>query len=50
METFGKPVVEAMISKTPIVGSNNSSIPELVSKDDYLCAQKIISVSRKTSF
>ena len=38
METFGKPVVEAMISKTPIVGSNNSSIPELVSKDDYLCS------------
>jgi len=37
METFGKPVVEAMISNTPVVASNNSSIPELLSKTDYLC-------------
>lgn len=37
METFGKPIVEAMISNTPVVASNNSSIPELLSKTDYLC-------------
>ena len=37
METFGKPIVEAMASKTLVVGANNTSIPELLKDDTFLC-------------
>ena len=37
METFGKPIVEAMASRVPIVASNNSSFPEIISNKYFLC-------------
>lgn len=35
-EGFGLPVLEAMTCGTPVIGSNNSSIPEVIGRDDAL--------------
>jgi len=35
-EGFGLPVLEAMSCGTAVIGSNNSSIPEVINKDDAL--------------
>lgn len=32
-ETFGLPIAEALMSGTPVIGSNNGSVPELVTPD-----------------
>ncbi len=35
-EGFGLPVLEAMTCGTPVIGSNNSSIPEVIGREDAL--------------
>lgn len=36
-EGFGLPLLEAMASGAPVVGSNRTSIPEVVGREDLLC-------------
>lgn len=36
-EGFGLPLLEAMACGTPVVGSNRTSIPEVVGREDLLC-------------
>lgn len=36
-EGFGLPLLEAMACGTPVVGSDRTSIPEVVGRDDLLC-------------